>query len=448
MERHDSRVGGYSEMDGGFEIDRQGQVGIGTLIVFLAMVLVAMVGAGVLLETAGSLQGDAQATGQQSSDQVTNQLRVGGVVGTASGEGIRTETIGFDAGLNIDDGDTVEVSVSFGDGEFTFYSKATGARLPVSSGDTLRFDTVGETSIRITNVETTDSLRVVDTDDLSIVPVEDGDDDSITFDYTFTDAVAGEVTSTGNLFEPALGNRVTVQTSPTSYTDRYVHFDGPTTGFGIGDGQTVTAKVYDGPGTLENGDGDTLGLTDGDTLQVEIAADSQSFTVVNEASGDTLTVDADGRLGVAGLVELQYRDGLSARVDDGVFTRYSRYVFTRNAGSATVSELHLDVASGPGSAPIDMSQTTVTLIGPDGVTEFTYADFLLQNDRVTVAPVQDEDDSLPVLRDGDRFTLAVDAGTFEEGAALTILLTPPAGETTQVTATVPVGLSRDKAVVL
>ncbi|MFC7075288.1 archaellin/type IV pilin N-terminal domain-containing protein [Haloarcula halophila] len=59
----------------------RGQVGIGTLIVFIAMVLVAAIAAGVLINTAGFLQSSAEETGQQSSDQVTNRLEVVNTVG-------------------------------------------------------------------------------------------------------------------------------------------------------------------------------------------------------------------------------------------------------------------------------------------------------------------------------------------------------------------------------
>jgi len=101
-------------------------VGIGTLIVFIAMVLVAAIAAGVLINTAGFLQTQAEATGQESTSQVSDRLQVVSQSGTFDdnlGNG-QIDTLDFVIAQSpgADNVDLSEVSVELigGSGQETF----------------------------------------------------------------------------------------------------------------------------------------------------------------------------------------------------------------------------------------------------------------------------------------------------------------------------------------
>nr|WP_276282188.1 archaellin/type IV pilin N-terminal domain-containing protein [Halorussus sp. DT72] len=81
----------------------RGQVGIGTLIVFIAMVLVAAIAAGVLINTAGFLQTKSEQTGQESSAQVSNRVQVVSAFGNVGNERVKDISLTVMRGSGSDD---------------------------------------------------------------------------------------------------------------------------------------------------------------------------------------------------------------------------------------------------------------------------------------------------------------------------------------------------------
>ncbi|RMF05777.1 hypothetical protein D6764_03905 [Candidatus Woesearchaeota archaeon] len=57
-------------------IDRRGEMGVGTLIIFISMLIVAAVAAGVLIQTTGGLQQRSIDTGAQAKAQISTALKV------------------------------------------------------------------------------------------------------------------------------------------------------------------------------------------------------------------------------------------------------------------------------------------------------------------------------------------------------------------------------------
>jgi archaellin len=68
-------------------INNKAEMGVGTLIIFIALLLVAAVAAGVLIQTAGSLQQRALSTGSQATGQISTNAVALEVSGTDGQDG-------------------------------------------------------------------------------------------------------------------------------------------------------------------------------------------------------------------------------------------------------------------------------------------------------------------------------------------------------------------------
>ena len=76
-----------------YKNNKKGAQGIGTLIVFIAIILVAAVAAGVLIQTASSLQSKSLDVGRQSQEKITTDLDVVQVYVTDTSDGAITDTV-------------------------------------------------------------------------------------------------------------------------------------------------------------------------------------------------------------------------------------------------------------------------------------------------------------------------------------------------------------------
>ena len=132
--------------------DTNAQVGIGTLIIFIAMVLVAAVAAAVLIQTSGTLQQKAQSTGKQATQEVSSNLIVKNIEGVRAKDSavVLSSTIDLlrlKVGLNVGSAsvDVNQVVISITDG--------TTANNLVYAGNQKSFSTVGASDGAMDNFE-------------------------------------------------------------------------------------------------------------------------------------------------------------------------------------------------------------------------------------------------------------------------------------------------------
>jgi len=131
------------------DTQERGQVGIGTLIVFIALVLVAAIAAGVLINTAGFLQTQAQSTGEESTQQVSTNLVYLSTTGVVSS--------GAD-GIN-----KTRTTVQLGPGSSAIDLEDATVSVFTDSGESVEFDGVNADGTENDSITLEDSQSVLST---------------------------------------------------------------------------------------------------------------------------------------------------------------------------------------------------------------------------------------------------------------------------------------------
>ncbi|WP_256402163.1 archaellin/type IV pilin N-terminal domain-containing protein [Halorubrum salinum] len=187
--------------------EERGQVGIGTLIVFIAMVLVAAIAAGVLINTAGFLQTQAEATGEESTSQVSDRLQVVSQSGNVTNLNISGN--GDERAI-----DELQMTVAQSPGAGNIDLTEVSVELIGTGGQVS--STLAEGNIEMFTGETGDE----------VVLTESGDRAEITLDLTSGDFAYNDDTAEGGLES---GDRLTVTFTTASGATTSTELRVPTT---------------------------------------------------------------------------------------------------------------------------------------------------------------------------------------------------------------------------
>jgi flagellin FlaB len=303
--------------------ENRGQVGIGTLIVFIAMVLVAAIAAGVLINTAGFLQTQAEATGQDSTDLVSERIDVTSEVGIIAPEPnddqlseIRLTVSGAPGADDIDLADTTLQAVGpGGQANLVFTDQPTEEVVQLSSASDVP---VGGTSFDITinhdNIQNNGNPITVG------AALNGGTETTTTTTGTGTETVTISADDTGDI---ALGNtgETFADGDDIAISLTESNIDEITATETVADGNTIeVTTTNDLSPNIENLDGNEFAVgSDGSFESTPVLNSENQYTILinpsagafNEGTfgeGQTATIDLVSPAGATTTVELRAPD--------------------------------------------------------------------------------------------------------------------------------------------
>uniref|UniRef100_A9A8Z7 Flagellin n=1 Tax=Methanococcus maripaludis (strain C6 / ATCC BAA-1332) TaxID=444158 RepID=A9A8Z7_METM6 len=208
-----------------FMKSKKGGSGIGTLIVFIAMVLVAAVAASVLINTSGFLQQKAATAGKESTEQVASGIQVIQIMGkvNAGANDIQYITLIITPNAGSSSIDLSQATLMITDGTKKVVKKYAG---DLDAFDEVTGSLFDVTQLSWANVDTTATefgikvLQDADNSCAAATPViNKGDVVAITIDNTGSEIRLDQRTEVSGTFEPEFGAPGVISfTTPATYT--------------------------------------------------------------------------------------------------------------------------------------------------------------------------------------------------------------------------------------